>query len=679
MALAGNPNTGKTTLFNQLTGHRARVGNYPGVTVERRSGNLDLDGPVELLDTPGTYSLLARSEDEQVAIAALLGMDGHPRPDAIIVVVDATQLVRNLYLALQLIEFGSPCVIALNMIDEAPIPPDPAAITALLGVPCVPTTAREGVGMDALRGALSATLAHRSAPPRPGVPYPETVTSALDGILAELPDGSADPGMGLWCLMSEAPGGSERLKQLVASARAHTDIDQDIIAARYAFLETLDSAPPEATLTERVDRVLLHPIAGFAVFAGVMLTLFQVLFTGADPAIGLLEDVLGWLQGAATASLPAGVLTELLTEGMIGGVGNALVFLPQILLLFFLLGLLEDSGYMARVAYLMDRVMRALGLHGRAFVPMLSGLACAVPAIMATRTLERRRDRLMVMAVVPLMTCSARLPVYTLIIASLFPPSSLFGIVPVQGLMMMAMYLFGLLTTLAVAGVLGKTALRGQRVGLILELPPYRMPTAMALLRTMWERGKIFLTEAGTVIAVCTVIMWALLRFPALPEPPGGVVSLSPAEVTAWQADRLEHSAAGRLGRGMEPVLAPLGFDWKMGVGIVGAFAAREVFVSTMGIVYGVGEDVTEETPALRDRMRAETRTDGTPVYTPLVGVSLMVFFSLACQCMSTLAIIKRETRSWKWPAFVFVYMSVLAWLASFAIYQIGSLLGIGT
>jgi ferrous iron transport protein B len=324
---------------------------------------------------------------------------------------------------------------------------------------------------------------------------------------------------------------------------------------------------------------------------------------------------------------------------------------------------------MARVAYLMDRMMRALGLHGRAFVPMLSGFACAVPAILATRTMERYRDRLLTMMVIPLMTCSARLPVYTLIIAALFPPAHALGVLPVQGLLMVAMYVFSILTTLAAAGVLGRTVIRGMRVPLILELPPYRLPTRHTIARLVLDRAWTFVREAGTVILACSIVMWALLSFPRLPDTPA-TRALGPG---ARQAAALEHSLGGRLGHALEPALRPLGFDWKIGVGIIGAFAAREVFVSTMGIIYGVGD---QDAQPLRERLHDERRADGTPVYTPLVGLSLMIFFALACQCMSTLAVVRRESHSWTWPAFMFVYMTALAWLASFAIYRGGRLLG---
>jgi ferrous iron transport protein B len=702
VVMVGNPNSGKTTLFNRLTGQNARVGNYPGVTVERRVGNVHVgDGSeqiaIELADSPGTYSLSARSAEEQIALDAVLGLEGNERPALALVVVDAGQLARNLYLVLQLAELRVPMVVALNMIDEvAGNPPDAEAIRAVFGVPVVPVSARLGTGMNELSSAIARAIA---APPlaKVALAYPPELRRDVDRVAEALPPSwrssvERDRALALWALLSveaddELTGIPRELSELCLELHARAgerDVDREIIETRYAFIdehvprfyESHDPHPPKRPGSERVDRVLLHPVFGFAIFVLVMLVMFQTLFAWADPAISLVEGGISLLQRGAQAVLPEGVLRDLVTQGVIGGVGNVVVFLPQILLLFLFIGLLEDSGYMARVAYLMDRVMRALGLHGRAFVPMLSGFACAVPAILATRTMERWRDRLLTMLVVPLMTCSARLPIYTLIIGALFPPMAVFGWLPVQGLLMAAMYVFSIAVALVAAGVLGRTVVRGRRVPLILELPPYRWPAPSAVLRMMWERSSVFLREAGSVILVCTVVLWALLYFPRPADaaaPPERAVA---AEVSGDRAhaSAIEQSFAGRLGHAIEPVLAPLGFDWKIGVGIIGAFAAREVFVSTMALVYGIGE-VDDEAAPLRERIRTEAR-DGKPVYTPLVGLSLMVFFALACQCMSTLAVVRRETKSWRWPAFLFAYMTALAYLASLLVYQGGRLLG---
>ena len=715
LLLIGNPNTGKTTLFNRLTGQNARIGNYPGITVERRSGDLTLraDGKprvVEVVDVPGAYSLSARSAEEQIALSAVLGWAENPRPDLCVLVVDAGQLARNLYLVTQLLELDVRVVVALNMIDEVQDnPPNAAELSRVLGVPVVATDGRHGTGLSELDRAISVTL---DAPARSAfrIQYPAALERDLERVASALPsEWSASPAraraLSLWALTSieaddELQGVDPGLRERCLSIRSDAgtrDIDQEVIATRYALIDAalpklytrLETHPKKRKTSERVDRVLLHPVFGFAIFIAVMLVMFQSLFSWSDPAIQLIEACTSAAADFIEGHVPESIVRDLVTHGVIGGVGNVIVFLPQILLLFFCIGILEDSGYMARVAFLMDRIMKALGLHGRAFVPMLSGFACAVPAIMATRTMERQRDRLLTMLVVPLMTCSARLPVYTLIIGALFPPSRLFGWLPVQGLLMVAMYLFSTFITLISAGVLGRTAVKGRRIPLILELPPYRMPSLTGTLRMMYRRALMFLREAGSGILVFTILLWALLSFPRVtatdqPPPPSIAIHqqgtqpepaapVSPAPQAGPTA--IEQSYGGRLGKAIEPVLRPLGFDWKIGVGLIGAFAAREVFVSTLGLVYGIG-DADEDTSPLRDKIRREQKADGSPAYSPLMGLSLMVFFALSCQCMSTLMVVYRETRSVRWPLFMFAYMTALAYVASLLVYQGGRLLG---
>ena len=698
--LVGNPNTGKTTLFNRLTGQNARIGNYPGVTVERRSGSSRLDGNrlVEVIDLPGTYSLSARSAEEQIALWAVLGQGKYERPDLCVFVADAGQLSRNLYLAVQLAELGLPLVVALNMIDEAAEnPPNTAAIEQLLGVPCVALSARRGTGMSALLAAMERALEQKPKPDLQIV-YPAELLADADKLALSLPaelrsTRGRDRALALWALTSieeddELTEIEPGLRKATLELRATStrDLDHEVIAARYAFIDEhlpqlyrrLERHPRKRALSERADRVLLHPVWGFALFVLVMLVVFQSLFTWSDPAISLVENAFSWLRAGIEARLPASIFRDFVTQGLVSGLGNVLVFLPQILLLFFFIGLLEDSGYMARVAYLMDRIMRSLGLHGRAFVPMMSGFACAVPAILATRTMERQRDRLLTMLVIPLMTCSARLPVYTLIIGALFPPSRAFGFLPVQGLLMVGMYLFATVITLISAGVLGRTVVKGRKVPLILELPPYRLPSLRGTLKMMWERSAVFLKEAGTVILACTVALWVLLSFPRVPQRAAvgaGPVAVQMAQPAPSAPSPIAQSYGGRLGHAIEPALKPLGFDWKIGVGLIGAFAAREVFVATLGLVYGIDDSGGDAAP-LRDQLRAETRPDGKPAYTPLMGLSLLVFFAVSCQCMSTLATVKRETKSYRWPAFMFAYMTGMAYLLSFGVFQIGKLLG---
>lgn len=705
VVLVGNPNVGKTTLFNALTGENAKVANYPGITVERRSATLQLPGnagSVELVDVPGAYSLCARSLEERVALDAVLGINGNPKPSLAVLVCDAGQLRRNLYLATQLVEFRIPALIALTMADEVPErAPDAAAVGAIFGLSCINVNGRKREGTDALAEAIASAIQNTHLGDA-RVEYGAELRRDIDRVASVLPpslrsDVERDRAMASWALLSleeqdelEVPSALREACDEVRkdAASKGRDIDLEIVAARYAFIDRAlergvfsPSDVAEVDFTERWDRVLLHPLWGSLVFLFVMLVVFQSLFAWSDPLIGLIETAVSVLHEFAVSNLPPGLLSEAFTEGVIVGVGNVIVFLPQILLLFLFVGLLEDSGYMARVAYLMDRVLRSAGLHGRAFVPMLSGLACAVPAILATRTMERRRDRLLTMMVVPLMTCSARLPVYTLIIGALFPPTSVFGFLPVQGLLMVSMYVFATGMTVLAALVLGHTVVRGKSIPLLLELPRYRWPSVGNTLRMMWQRAREFLTEAGTVILGFTIVLWVLLSFPradvgaqvTVDEAPIAAQGASPAEPEP--GNQLRDSYGGRLGHMLEPVMAPLGFDWKISVGIIGAFAAREVFVSTLGLVFGL-EDADAEPEPLRDQMRAETRADGAPAYPPLVGLSLLVFFALACQCMSTLAVVKRETGSWRWPALMFVYMTALAYAASFIVYQGGRLLG---
>lgn len=731
LLLVGNPNVGKTTLFNALTGERARVGNYPGVTVDKHVGKLLLptiagdrgdDGAHTALvtDVPGAYSLSARSSEEQIAINAVLGLAGNAKPNLVCVVLDAGQLARNSYLVLQLIELQVPLLLILNMIDEVSgHAPNPAKVGTLFNVPCVATNARQGHGLEHLKTAIATAL----ATPRHGsvdISYPAAAVVDVATIAEQLPDEwrhnpERDRALARWALCSidvndELEAIPAGLRQAVlqvheqalhgtdpANANEARDLDREIIAARYTWLDrhlpavyatttptpvaTVKTAAAALPITERIDRVLLHPIYGFAIFLLIMTTLFQSLFSWAQPAIEVTEWLIAQLQSTVVSWMQPSLLRDALVEGVIGGVGNVVVFLPQILLLFLFIGVLEDSGYMARVAYLMDRVLKAAGLHGRAFVPMLSGFACAIPAIMGTRTMERQKDRLLTMLVVPLMSCSARLPVYSLIIVALFPASYVLGFIPTQGLLMVSMYLFSVVMSLLAAWVLGRTAVKARRVPLILELPRYRLPKLSGIVRMAGERALDFLKEAGTIILACTMALWVLLSFPK----PDAVTPLSTAthsaETTQLAAapatapSPIENSYGGRLGKALEPVLEPLGFDWKIGVGLIGAFAAREVFVSTLGLVYEL-DDVGDDDQPLREKIQAERGADGTARYTPLVGLSLMIFFALACQCMSTLAVVKRETRTWRWPLFLFGYMTVLAYATSFIVFQTGRLLG---
>jgi ferrous iron transport protein B len=503
--------------------------------------------------------------------------------------------------------------------------------------------------------------------------------------------------MALWALMSVEPGDElhgipaalRRAVHLPAEARKR--LDDEAILGRYAFMDAtlapLGHREPDRSLTERVDRILINPWLGLLIFLLLMFALFEGLFAGADPLIHLTERLFSAAGDGVKRALPGSIVGHFLADGLLAGVGAVAMFLPQILLLFLILGLLEDSGYLARVAFLMDRPMRAMHLHGRAFIPLLAGFACAVPAIMATRTLERRRDRVLAMMVIPLTTCSARLPVYTLIIGSLFPARHIGGL-PAQGLLIVFMYAFGMATAFLAALVLSRALppLRSHRLPLVLELPPYRRPRLRDVAGMVWDRSRRFVTDAGPLIVICSVVLWGLLDFPREPVRPSRDWKAATAQVDpvarpelerAAQAERLQQSYAGRIGKLMEPAIAPLGFDWKIGIGLVGAFAAREVFVATLGVVYGLEPEGAKANLTLREKLRQERRPDGTPLYTPLVGLSLLLLFALACQCSSTLAVVRRETGTLRWPLFLFAYTSVLAWLVSFAVYQTGHLLGL--
>jgi ferrous iron transport protein B len=719
--VAGNPNSGKSTLFNVLSGSRSRVANYPGVTIDRRSATLALaGGPVEITDLPGTYSLSARSAEEQIAVESLLGR-GLRRPDAILVVVDATALARALYLTLEILEIGCPVIIALNMTDEVQRSGntvDAAALARLTGARVVSTVASRGKGISEIREALTAAIATHDIPPVPAIAQSATLQAdiaELEGLILQerlLTEPREARAYAQWLLLSLDHENPDELAAVPAKARewsrriqqraadAGRNLDLEIISARYAFVDHLIAetctTPPKRRrrLTDRVDAVLTHRIGGAIAFALTMFIVFQALFSWSEPAIVLIEDGVAAVQGWVSAALPEGPFASLMVDGVIAGVGNVVVFVPQIALLFLFIGLLEDLGYLARAAFVIDRVMRAVGLHGRAFVPMLSGFSCAVPAVMATRTLENRTDRLLTMMVLPLTSCSARLPVYVLVTATVFASGSRVGWLSAGALALFAMYSLSVVSALIAAAVLRRTVLKGPVPTLVLELPPYRMPSFSVLLRGVWERVKTFLIDAGTVILALTIILWALLSYPKDPA----VTAQADADRSAVVAQnvsgeeresrlaeiasrengaQLRYSVAGRLGHLIEPALQPLGFDWRIGVGILGAFAAREVFVGTLGVVFDIA-DANETNEPLRETLRAATWPDGSTLFTPLAGVSLMVFFVLACQCMSTVAVVKRESGGWRWPLFMVAYMTILAYSASLLVYQVGRFFGWG-
>ncbi|REJ78771.1 MAG: ferrous iron transport protein B [Acidobacteria bacterium] len=655
IAIAGNPNAGKTTLFNALTGMRQKVANYPGVTVERKEGNWKFDPELpaaRLIDLPGLYSLDATSLDEQLAREVLTGkVNGDGKPDLIVAVVDATNLERNLYLVTQLIEYGIPVVVALTMVDLAEsrdLKIDVDKLSRMLKIPVVRVKAREKKGLAEINTAVGRILNEDST----ANPF------WIEGSASSSPPNEEDIHLSL-------SGDEAANKQIFARYRFISDVYQ-------ASVGTFDTE--RSNVSEKIDKVLTHKFFGLVILVAILLLVFQTIFTWAALPMDLLDQGFGALGDLVSDAMPEGILTDLIVDGVIAGIGGVLIFLPQILLLFLFISILEDTGYMARAAFLLDKLMSRVGLHGKAFLPLMSSFACAIPGIMATRTIESKRDRLATILIAPFMSCSARLPVYALMIAAFFAGQTVLGFVSVGAVLMLAMYTLGIAVAIVVAFVLKKTILKSPPPPFVMELPPYRLPNFRTVIQNMLTRAWLFIKRAGTVILAISIILWALMYFPRSEAP----VSAADPETAQAEAARsqLENSFAGMLGKTIEPAIAPLGYDWKIGVAIIASFAAREVLVSTLSIIYNVGEDETEESPTLLGAIRGAEYPDGTKVWTPLVALSLMVFFVLAMQCMSTLAVVRRETNSWSWPVFMFVYMTVIAYVAALGTFQAGVALG---
>lgn len=736
VALVGNPNTGKTTLFNALAGMRQRVGNYPGVTVETKKGQMTVGGQTfDLIDLPGTYSLAPRSPDEMVAVDLVLGQQpGEARPDVILAVVDASNLERNLYLTTQAVELGVPVVVALNMIDVAykqGLHIDAERLSKQLGLPVVPVQANKGKGLARLKEVLAEAVAGgEPRTPAAALAFPEAFDREA-GWLRDHLGGDVAPFL-VRRLLLDVGGYTER-----RLAARHDDLPQDVQAARqrlaaagcpvpaveartrYGWIRQAVSGcvrrPTQrpVTWTDRLDRVLAHPVWGTLVFLALMFVVFEAIFTWARPVMKLIGDGKDALAELLRGTLPAGPLTSLLSDGVLEGVGSVVVFLPQILILFAFIAVLEDCGYMARAAFLMDKLMARCGLSGKSFIPMLSSVACAVPGILATRVIEDRRDRLTTILVAPLMSCSARLPVYILLIGAFLTTGYPWW---VPGLTMFALYAVGLVTAPLVALALKRTLLRGETPVFVMEMPLYKWPSPRTVMRRVGDAGWAFLRRAGTLILASMVLVWALLYFPRpqIDGRPADVVLAEhraeaeelkkqadesaddeakerlkqEAEAAQDAADHLQgewrrQSLLGRAGRAIEPAVRPLGWDWKVGMAALASFPAREVVVGTLGIVYNQGKVETDE---IRDAANAgdtklaqalaEAEWDDEPgrkVFTVPTALSLMVFFALCCQCASTLSVIRRETNSWRWPVFTFTYMTVLAYVAALAVYQVGT------
>jgi ferrous iron transport protein B len=682
VAIAGNPNCGKSTIFNALTGLRQKVGNYPGVTVEKKTGRFfgSHGEPMDLLDLPGSYSLQVRSPDEAVARDVLLGRQlDTPRPDVIICVVDASNLERNLYLVAQMLELNIPVVVALNMVDVAEkngVVIDVMALREKLGVPVIPMVATKGVGLIELRQAVS-----RAPLPPPAIcaqmpivlerevmslarqlPVAQEVARGEALLLLTLHDAALDevthhdP-----AIVAATKAAQQRLVTAgIDPLSAPVDARYDWIGQVCAAAHHKGDSHFAASISDRLDTWLTHRVWGWVAFLGMMALMFFCIFTVAQVPMDWIKDGSDGLAQWVSNHLPESDLRGLLTDGVIAGVGGVVVFLPQILILYFFLGILEDTGYMARAAFIMDRLMSKAGLHGKSFIPMLSSFACAIPGIMATRTIENRKDRLVTILVAPLMSCSARLPVYALMIAVLMPGHSSLQ----KAGIMLCMYSLGGIAAFSMAWLFKKKLLKGETPMLLLEMPPYRMPSWKGVALRMWERSGLFLRRAGTVILALSILLWALSTYP------------KPSDPKATPAQAMAQSYAGRMGHAIEPAIAPLGYDWKIGIGLIGSFAARELFVGTMSIVYSVESKDKEDIEPLRNVMLGEKRANGTPMFTPLVCIGLMVFYVLAMQCISTVAIVRRETNSWRWPIFQIAYMTALAWVGALIVYQGGRLLG---
>ncbi|RRB07537.1 ferrous iron transport protein B [Larkinella rosea] len=704
VALVGNPNSGKSSLFNELTGLRQKVGNFPGVTVDKKSGTAFLNETTEMtvVDLPGVYSIYPKSLDEQV-VTDILANPQHPDyPDVAIVVVDASNLNRNLLLFTQIQDLGVPVILALNMLDIArqqQVEINAVRLAMQLGVPVVKINARVGEGLDLLKQAIERQIAH-----------PVTASKLF-----------FDPELAM-----HASG--QDMKGLMADVRQHYQLTNNYIALQYliqhdgfSFLETpqrvklddliekyqfkeldfqaketigryqhigdivknvvTDSRPlDQSTWSQRIDRFLLHPVWGYAIFATVLLLIFQAIFAWAQPFVDGIDAGVAWLNGTLHESLPEGPLTDLLTDGIIAGVGGVVVFIPQIAFLFLLVSLLEESGYMSRVMVLMDRVMRQFGLNGRSVVPLISGVACAVPALMATRSIGSWRERLITILVTPLMSCSARLPIYTILIALVVPEKTVLGFLNLQGIVMMGLYLLGLSAALLGAYIFKIIIKARERSLFVMELPTYKWPRWNHVGITVWDSVTSFVWQAGRVIVAISIVLWVLASYG-----PGDALEQAENRARRESANRsaeeienrvasekLEASYAGRFGKVLEPAIKPLGYDWKIGIALISSFAAREVFVGTIATIYSIGSVDEENSTTIKQRLATEINPEtGGPMYTPAVAFSLLIFYVFAMMCMSTIATVYRETKGWKWPMIQLAYMSVLAYVSAFLVYQL--------
>lgn len=695
IALVGNPNTGKSTLFNVLTGLNQKVGNFPGITVDKKTGHSHLpDGRDALvIDLPGTYSLYPKSRDESIVLEVLADKQNAVHPDLVVIVADASNLKRNLLLYTQVADLKMPVVIALNMIDVAEKAGYMINIDRLskrLGVQVVPISARNAENIDKLKEAIC--FAPKEALQEDTIEIAEVAPGLVQKIQTQLH--LKDPYSALQYahqhevlgfLSEEASDFVESVEQEFSFNSQEAKAKETI--ARYNYINEVlvgcmirRATAPKHPVSSAIDSVLTHRIWGFVLFFGVLMLIFQAIFSWSEYPMTLIEDSFAWMTDMVKVVIPQGVLQDLICNGILAGLSGVLVFIPQIAILFAFISILEDTGYMARITFMLDKVMRKVGLSGRSVVPMVGGLACAVPSIMSTRTIENWKDRMITIMVTPLVSCSARLPIYTILIALVVPDERIW-FMNVQGLVLMGLYVLSIVTAVIVAWVMKYILKARERGYFIMELPPYQLPRWRNVLLTMYEKVKTFVLEAGKVIVTISIILWVLASY----APPGvhdtinkkydalahqQTVSTDELELHR-SSELLENSYAGIMGHAIEPVIRPLGYDWKIGIALITSFAAREVFVGTIATIYSVHSDEDSETTVLAKMRDAKHPDTGLPVFTLATSFSLMIFYAFAMQCMSTLAIVYRETKSWKWPAIQFVYMTCLAYFASLLVYTL--------
>ncbi|MER3472235.1 MAG: ferrous iron transport protein B [Chitinophagaceae bacterium] len=696
IALVGNPNSGKTSLFNVLTGMNQKVGNFPGVTVDKKSGNTSIAPALtaEVIDLPGTYSLYPKRIDEWVSYRVLLNQDKEIKADIFIVVIDASNLKRNLLFCSQILDLKQPVVVALTMNDLAKkkgIVIDLPELERSLGVPVVAVNPRKQKGILPLKKAIELTANNLyKVPVHDFIDNKALATAPIEDMQEAVPGISNYASIHYLINHEEFPLNDTLQERIESIERKHdfnpTRTQATEILERYTRIKqimqtsVMEPDPMERkAFTDRLDNILLHRVWGYLILLTVLFVLFQSVFFLAQYPMTWIEHAFSYSSAWLSNTLPEGWFSDLFINGIMAGLSGIMVFVPQIMILFALITFLEDTGYMARISFLTDRLMRSVGLNGKSVMPLISGFACAVPAIMSTRAIENRKERLLTILITPLMSCSARLPVYTVLIALVIPNNYVLGFLSVQGLVMMGLYLLGLVVALLVAFIAKWFIKIKEKSFFILELPIYRPPRVKNITQAMVNKAKIFVTDAGRIIMVISLILWALSTFG--PARRMSAVEAKHDQLKAqnvvvpdsleleYRSEKLSNSYAGLLGRAIEPVIRPLGFDWKIGIALVTSFAAREVFVGTMATLYSVGEN--DEGLLLRDKLKSAKKPDGTPMFTLATGVALMIFYVFAMQCMSTLAIVRRETKSWKIPAIQFFYMTTIAYIMSFVFYHL--------